>query len=58
MVLYVLSRLIDVHYDDSTSYVLKRVKKMVGELDLKVEADKHTSAIMYTSLFNRIVNRS
>lgn len=41
--LYVLSKLVDIHYEDSTAHILKRIKKMVNELDLKADADKHTS---------------
>ena len=56
--LYVLSRVVDKYFEDGTVHILKRAKKMVSELDLKAEADKHTSEMMYTSVFNRIFNRS
>ena len=39
-------------------HLLKRARKMVGDLDLKAEADKHTTEMMYTSLFNRILKNS
>ena len=58
MVLYVLSNVVDKYFEEGTAHLLKRVRKMVGDLDLKAEADKHTTEMMYTSLFNRILKNS
>ena len=58
MTLYVASKAADNYFEDTTVHLLKRVKKMVNELDLKVEGDRLTSILIYASLFNRVLNFS
>jgi hypothetical protein len=58
LTLYVLSKAVDHYFQDSTDHLLKRIKKMVSEIDLKVEGDKLNSVLSYACLFERVLNSS